>query len=92
MDEAFDSQDRMEAKSAANDSLPCELELRYPLLRSMMAGGRNHQASHDQLSHPATFRLTNRLRNERMAGVLQHIHLRLMCTVQSGAVWSLGSV
>ncbi len=40
-DEAFDS--RMEAKSAANDSIPCELGLRYPLLQSIMAGKRNHQ-------------------------------------------------
>ena len=42
-DDAFNSQDRMEAKSAANDSLPCELGLRYPLLQSIMAGRRNHQ-------------------------------------------------
>jgi hypothetical protein len=42
IDEAFDSQDRMEAKSARNDSPPCELGLRYPLLQSIMAGGRNH--------------------------------------------------
>ena len=40
-DETFDS--RMEAKSAANDSIPCELGLRYPLLQSIMAGKRNHQ-------------------------------------------------
>ena len=37
------SHDSMEAKSAANDSLPCELGLRYPLLQSIMARGRNHQ-------------------------------------------------
>ncbi len=43
IDEYFNSQDRMEAKSAANDYLPCELGLRYPLLQSIMAGRRNHQ-------------------------------------------------
>ena len=43
-DEYFsNSHDSMEAKSAANDSLPCELGLRYPLLQSIMARGRNHQ-------------------------------------------------
>ncbi len=42
-DEAFNSQDHMEAASAKNDSLPCELGLRYPLLQSIMAGRRNHQ-------------------------------------------------
>ena len=45
--EAFDSsteaKSRLEAKSAANDSVPCELGLRYPLLQSIMAGKRNHQ-------------------------------------------------
>ena len=34
IDEAFNSHHSLEAKSAANDSLPCELELRYPLLQS----------------------------------------------------------
>jgi hypothetical protein len=42
-DEAFKPQDRVAAESAANDSLPCELGLRYPLLQSIMAGRRNHQ-------------------------------------------------
>ena len=37
-DDTFDM-----AKSAASDSIPCELGLRYPLLQSIMAGKRNHQ-------------------------------------------------
>ncbi len=57
--EAFNSpwQDRMEAKSAANDSLPCELGLRYPLLQSIMAGRRNHQTIQVRL-----YRIRYRLR------------------------------
>ena len=42
IDEAFNSQDHMEAKSAGNDSLPCELGRHYLLLQSIMAGRRNH--------------------------------------------------
>jgi hypothetical protein len=42
-DEAFNSHDRIEAVSAKNDSLPCELGLRHPLLQSIMAGRWNHQ-------------------------------------------------
>jgi hypothetical protein len=43
-DEAFDSHDGIEARSAKNDSIPCELGLSYPLLQSIMAGRRNSQA------------------------------------------------
>jgi hypothetical protein len=43
IDKAFNSHDRIEAESAANDSLPCELGVLYPLLQSIMAGRRNHQ-------------------------------------------------
>jgi hypothetical protein len=46
IDETFDSHDSKAAESARNDSLPCELGLRYPLLQSIMAGRRNHQTQH----------------------------------------------
>jgi hypothetical protein len=43
LDEGFESHDRMEAKSAQNDSLHCELGLQYLLLQSIMSGRKNHQ-------------------------------------------------
>ena len=43
LDERSDTTESLESKSAKNDSLPCELGLRYPLLQSIMSGHRNHQ-------------------------------------------------
>jgi len=43
LDEGFQTHDVIEAESAKNDSIPCELGLRYPLLQSIMAGRRTHQ-------------------------------------------------
>ncbi len=43
IDDSLKPQDRVAAESAENDSLPCELGLRYPLLQSILAGRRNHQ-------------------------------------------------
>ncbi len=42
-DDALNSHNSIEVESAKNDSLPCELGLRYPLLQSIMAGRKNHQ-------------------------------------------------
>ena len=33
-------------KSAKNDSISCDLGLRYPLLQSIFAGHKNHQTLH----------------------------------------------
>ena len=42
-DEVYKCNDILEAAAAKNDSLPCELGLRYPLLQSIMSCKRNHQ-------------------------------------------------
>ena len=42
-DEVIEPKASHEAECAKNDSLPCELGLRYPLLQSIMSGHRNHQ-------------------------------------------------
>ena len=41
--EVYQCNDILEAEAAKNDSLPCELGLRYPLLQSIMSCKRNHQ-------------------------------------------------
>ena len=83
-DGAFNSLDRMAlmaAESAANDSLPCELGLRYPLLQSIMAGRRNHQTIQVRL-----YRIRYRIR--------YHIRYRIrynICLFLSGrlsAIWN----
>ena len=42
-DEVYKCNDILEDEAAKNDSLPCELGLRYPLLQSIMSCKRNHQ-------------------------------------------------
>ena len=43
LEDRSDVAERIDARNAKNDSLPCELGLRYPLLQSIMSGHRNHQ-------------------------------------------------
>ena len=43
MDQVLHTHEQVAVNSAKNDSLPCELGLRYPLLQSIMSGDRNHQ-------------------------------------------------
>ena len=38
-------------KSAKNDSISCDLGLRYPLLQSICAGSKNHQTLQARLNH-----------------------------------------
>ncbi len=47
LDEAFKISEDVATDSEKNDSNPCELGLRYPLLQSIMAGRRTHQTLYD---------------------------------------------